>query len=159
MTVPKSFVALCLMAICSAIACTEKSGGAHPAPCLVVSYDNGYHEATGSSSKLQITPDSSYLVTQNSSGVTTKKLSDALHDSLKPYLSSFPREAVKADSNVLNYSYRGAADAPFVGFTYIQENTGDSTVIYLDLPSENPSYIKAFQQQINQTISNNKIFN
>ena len=161
MTIPKSLIAVLLSAIFCATACKKNSRETGPEDAtLYVYFGGGYTESGYTPDKLQITASASYVLSYNSNGqLTTKKLSDAIQDSLKPYLSSFPRAAIKADPNVHTYSLRGAADGPFEGFIYVQKNPADTTAIYLDTMREKPGYIQAFQQRINQTIINNKIFN
>lgn len=161
MTLPKSLIAVLLSTVFCAAACKKNSREEVPQETsLYVFNDGGYKMAPASSaSKLQITANASYVISYNNGEVVTKKLSDAIQDSLKPYLASFPRAAVKADPNVNTYSNRGAADDLFQAFIYVQQDPADSTAIYLDTHRESPSYIQAFQQRINQTIINNKIFN
>lgn len=161
MTIPKPVIAVLLFATLCATACKKNSHETAPEDAtLYVYYGGGYTETGYAPDKLQITANASYVLSYNSNGqLITKKLSDAIQDSLKPYLASFPRAAIKADPNVPTYSLRGATDGPFEGFIYVQKNPADTTEIYLDTMREKPGYIQAFRQRINQTIINNKIFN
>jgi hypothetical protein len=160
MTIPKPVIAVLLFAILCAAACKKNSHDTAPEDATLYIFNGGGNMPQELYPKLQITANASYVHSYNNSGqLTTKQLSDAIQDSLKPYLSSFPRAAVKADANVHTYSLRGAADDGFMAFIYIQKNPTDSTAIYLDATKEKPAYIQAFQQRINQTIINNKIFN
>lgn len=161
MTIPKSLIAVLLSTIFCAAACKKNSRETSPeVTSLYVFNDGGYKTApAASASKLQITADASYVISYNNGQVIVKKLSDAIQDSLKPYLTSFPRAAIKADPNVNTYSFRGTADDLFQAFIYVQQDPADSTAIYLDIHKESPAYMQAFQQRINQTIINNKIFN
>jgi hypothetical protein len=159
MTLPKSLAAVLLLASLCVLSC-KKDKEAPDTTSLFV-FDGGANIANAELKKLQITADASYVITYKGNETSTVKLSDNIQDSLKPYLSSFPRAAIKADPNILTYSARGASDGLFQAFIYVEKDPADSTSIYLDLAPywRGPSYFVDFQEKINQTIANNKIFN
>ncbi|SKD01757.1 hypothetical protein SAMN05660461_2288 [Chitinophaga ginsengisegetis] len=160
MTLPKSLAAVLLLASLCVLSCKKDKDKTPDTTSLFV-FNGGGNMAMTEFKKLQITPDASYVITYKNNDSSTVKLSGNIHDSLKPYLSSFPRAAIKADPNILNYSTRGAADGVFQVFIYVQKNPTDSTSIYLDIAPywRGPSYFVDFLEKINQTIANNKIFN
>jgi hypothetical protein len=161
MTLPKSLAAVLLLASLCALSCKKDKVEAPDTTSLFV-FDGGGLRAPNSEFKtLQITADGSYVITQKNNEKSTVKLPRNVQDSLKPYLSSFPRAAIKADPNVLSYSTSSASDGVFQAFIYVEKNPTDSTSIYLDLAPywRGPSYFADFREKINQTIINNKIFN
>jgi hypothetical protein len=166
MTSPKSMVAVLLSAFIGFAACTGngKSNNTDSTTTttttpkgnsLFVNF-GGSNVPMPQTKKLQITPDASYEITYTGEKSATIKLPDAVHDSLKPYLTSFPLTTIKADTLVSSYSLLGAADNSFQTFTYIQETPADTTKISIDTGTSVP-YMDEFQKKINQTISNCKI--
>lgn len=159
MTLPKSLAAVLLLVSFCALSCKKDKAETPDTTSLFV-FNGGSNIPNSEFKTLQITTDASYVITQKNNEKNTRKLPDNVQDSLKPYLSSFPRAAIKADPNIFTYSSRGAADGPYQAFIYIQKNPTDTTSIYLDTYSRpGPAYFLDFQQKINQTIINNKIFN
>lgn len=161
MTLPKSLAAVLLLASLCVLSCKKNKVEVPDTTSLFVFNGGGLRAPNAEFKTLQITADGSYVITQKNNEKSTVKLSNKIQDSLKPYLSSFPRAAVKADPNVLTYSSRGASDGVFQAFIYVEKNPTDSTSIYLDAAPywRGPSYFVEFQEKINQTIVNNKIFN
>ncbi|HEY8954467.1 hypothetical protein [Chitinophaga sp.] len=155
---PKSLAAVLLLVSLCALSCKKDKVEALDTTALFV-FDGGFSVPNVESKTLQITADGSYVITQKNNEKSTRKLPGNVHDSLKPFLSSFPRTAIKADPNT--YSSRGATDAPYRAFIYIEKNPADTTDIYLDLLPQPaaPTYFVDFEKKINQTIINNKIFN
>ncbi|MGF6925936.1 hypothetical protein QFZ48_001436 [Chitinophaga sp. W2I13] len=157
MTLPKSLAAILLLACLCVLSCKKDKVEAPDTTSLFV-YDAGSSIPNAEFKTLQITADGSYTITQKNSEKSTRKLPNNVQDSLKPYLTNFPRAAIKADPNT--YSSRGAADGIFRAFIYVQKNPTDTTAIYLDIPGgPAPAYFVEFENKINQTIINNKIFN
>ncbi|MET3876006.1 hypothetical protein [Chitinophaga sp. OAE865] len=157
MILPKSLAAVLLLASLCALSCKKDMVEAPDTTSLFV-FDGGWSVPNVESQTLQITANGSYVITQKNNEKSTRELPRNVHDSLKPYLNSFPRTAIKADPNI--YSSRGATDAPYRAFIYVQKNPTDSTEIYLDIPlGPVPAYFADFEKKINQTIINNKIFN
>lgn len=161
MTLPKSLAAVLLLASLCALSCKKNKDKVKvPETTSLLVFNGGSSVPNSEFKTLQITADGSYVITQKNNEKNTRKLPDNVQDSLKPYLSRFPRAAIKADPNILTYSLRGTADGPFQAFVYIQKNSTDTTSIYLDTYLRpGPAYFLDFQQKINQTIINNKIFN
>ncbi|MEZ2443720.1 hypothetical protein AB6805_18470 [Chitinophaga sp. RCC_12] len=156
MTLPKSLAAILLLASFCVLSCKKDKVEAPDTTSLFV-YDAGGSMPMTETQELQITADASYVITYKGNEKSTVKLSNKIQDSLKPYLTSFPLAAVKADPNT--YSARGAADGVFRAFVYVQKNPTDTTAIYLDIPlGPVPAYFVEFENKINQTIINNKIF-
>lgn len=161
MTLPKSLAAALLLVSLCAFSCKKDKVEAPDTTSLFV-FDGGFSVPNVESKTLQITADGSYVITQKNNEKHTRKLPGNVHDSLKPFLSSFPRAAIKADPRGYSYSSLGATDIPFRAFVYIQKNPADTTSIYLDMlpgPIPAPGYIIEFRQKINNIIIDNKIFN
>jgi hypothetical protein len=166
MTSPKSVIALLLFASISIIACNNKKGGASDATATTAAATSGGNSLfvnfgggnvpVPHTKKLQITADASYEITYTGEKSDTTKLPGNVHDSLKPYLSSFPHTAIKADTLVSSYSLLGAADNSFETFTYIQATPADTSKISIDTGNSVP-YMDDFQKKINQTIANCKL--
>lgn len=158
MTLPKSLAAVLLLASLCALSCKKDKVEAPDTTSLFI-FDDGYRATNAEFKTLQITADGSYVITQKNNEKSTRKLPGNIHDSLKPFFNSFPVTAIKADPHT--YSSRGAYDAPYRAFIYIEKSPADTTAIYLDLPPRVavPEYFAAFQQKINQIIIDNKIFN
>lgn len=165
MTSPKSVIALLLFASISIVACNNNKGGesgaaattaaASGSNALFVNFGGG-NVPVPHTKKLQITADASYEITYTGEKSDTTKLPGNVHDSLKPYLSSFPHAAIKADTLVSSYSLLGAADNSFETFTYIQATPADTSKISIDTGTSVP-YMDDFQKKINQTIANCKL--
>ncbi|HWV67463.1 hypothetical protein [Chitinophaga sp.] len=158
MTLPKSFAAVLLLASLCVLSCKKDKIETPPDTTSLFVFTGGGSIPNVESKTLQITADGSYVITQKNNEKSTRKLPANVQDSLKPYLSSFPRAAIKADPNT--YSSRGALDAGYQAFIYVEKNPADTTAIYLDIPLGSvPAYFIEFERKINQTIINNKIFN
>ncbi len=154
-----SFIAVALLAVCCTTACKKNKDDTPPT--LYIFSGGGTNQTTENPTvnKIQITENASYYVSYSGDRIyTSKKLSDAIHDSLRPYLASFPRAAIKADPNVHTYSKLGVDEDVFQAFVYVRKNPTDSTAIYLDVHREGPDYIQAFWQQINRTMANNHVY-
>jgi len=159
MTSPKSVIALLLFASTSIVACKKDKAVDPKGDALFVATD-GYRWGASPEypyKKLQITADGSYEISfTGSDKPDIRQLPGNIHDSLKPYLSNFPRATIKADPQVEKYSFGGANDAPFRIFTYIQQSPADTTRIQIDYGTYVP-YMRDFQQKIEQTIKNCKL--
>ncbi|HEY9261555.1 hypothetical protein [Chitinophaga sp.] len=160
MTFSKSLVASLLFASISMIACKSKSGetvatAVSGSNALFVNFGGG-NVPVPHTKKLQITADASYEITYTGGKSDTIKLPGNVHDSLKPYLSSFPHSTIKADTLVSSYSLLGAADNSFETFTYIQATPADTSNISIDTGTSVP-YMDDFQKRINQTIAHCKL--
>lgn len=166
MTLSKSLIAPLLIASISIVACNNKGGessttatttatAAAGSNALFVNFGGG-NVPVPHTKKLQITADASYEITYTGEKSDTTKLPGNVHDSLKPYLSSFPHTTIKADTLVSSYSLLGAADNSFETFTYIQVTPADTSKISIDTGTSVP-YMDDFQKRINQTIANCKL--
>lgn len=158
MTSPKSLIAILLLATISIVAC--KKDNITPAPkgdALFIDFNSQIAaSAEFPYKRLLITADASYEVRFNGEKKEIIQLSGSIHDSLKPYLSSFPRAAIKADPQTAKYSALGASDIPYQRFSYVPERSDDITKITIDQGIVVP-YIDEFQKKINQTIINCKL--
>jgi hypothetical protein len=166
-TFSTSLVAPLLIASISIIACNNQKSGESGATAtttatatsggnaLFVNFGGG-NVPVPHTKKLQITADASYEITYTDEKSDTVKLPGNVHDSLKPYLSSFPHSTIKADTGVSSYSLLGAADNSFETFTYVQATPADTSKISIDTGTSVP-YMDDFQKKINQTIANCKL--
>jgi hypothetical protein len=158
-TSPKSVIALLLFASISIVAC-KKDKAVHPrGDALFVSIDGFMIPPSPEYpyKKIQITATGSYEISftgENKSDI--RQLPGNIHDSLKPYLSSFPQTTIKADPAVNTYGAGIGRDMPVRVFTYIQENPADTTRIQIDFNTYVP-YMEDFQKKIEQTIKNCKL--
>lgn len=156
-TSPKSVVALLLFASISIVAC-KKDKVAPKGDALFVEVSTMITaSAEHPYKRIQITATGSYEISYTGGDKPDiRQLSGNIHDSLKPYLSSFPRAAIKADPQANKYSNGGANDGAFRTFTYIQETPADTTRLLVDNNNYVP-YMEDFQKKIEQTIKNCKL--
>lgn len=156
MTSPKSVVALWLFASISIVACKKDNAPSSKGDALFVEINGGYRapvSAADPQKKLQITANGSYEIAYTGKKTEIRQLPGNIHDSLKSYLSSFPRATVKTDPQVNKYSSGGALDNVFTTFTYIQEGSADTARIDIDFDTYVP-YMEDYQKKIAQTIKN-----
>ena len=158
MTSPKSVVALLLFASISIVACKKDKAVTPNGDALFVEMSGGQTPVSPSFAykKLQITADGSYEISITGEKTDIRQLPGNIHDSLKAYLSSFPRATVKADPQISKYSSRGALDNAFTTFTYIQKTPADTTRIDVDWGTYVP-YMEDFHKKLAQTIINCKL--
>ncbi|MGO4289896.1 hypothetical protein [Chitinophaga sp. RAB17] len=156
MTSPKSLIAILLLATISIVAC-KKDNITPKGDALFIDFNSQIAASEEFPYKrLQITADASFEIRFTGEKKEIIQLPGNIHDSLKPYLSSFPRAAIKADPQTTKYSGRGANDMPFQTFSYVEVKSNDTTKISIDQGIVVP-YIDEFQKKINQTIINCKL--
>ena len=156
---PKSVIALLLFASISIVAC-KKDKAVHPKGDALFVETGG--ETLPPSPEhphksIQITATGSYEISitgENKSDI--RQLPGNIHDSLKPYLNSFPRTTIKSDPDINRYGTGPARDISVSIFTYIQESPADTTSIRIDYNTYVP-YMEDFQKKLEQTIKNCKL--
>ncbi|HEY9261556.1 hypothetical protein [Chitinophaga sp.] len=157
MTSPKSVIALLLFASISIVACKKDKAVTPKGDALFIEIAGGYTAPASAEhpyKKIQITAAGSYEISYTGeSKPNIRRLPGNIHDSLKPYLSSFPRATVKADPNEGRYDFGSGADVPYTAYTFIQETPADTASIKIAWHTFVP-YMQDFQLNVEQTIKN-----